>query len=116
MSERRSASEMCRDLHDAARRFEVGSEWMHYLGDVYEITGHGVDEATGEVEVRYRRSAPLSDGRPMIRTTRLGDFPPEYIRQIEFHRPLASFAGMVEGSDDRRFRPVRRCEHFEEGA
>lgn len=36
-------------------RIPVGSEWKHYGGDVYEVTGHGINSA-GKVQVEYRRA------------------------------------------------------------
>jgi hypothetical protein len=118
--------ELWRGVQEAARKFPVGTEWQHYGGDVYEITGHGVDEETGQPEVRYIRARPLDDGRPMIRCA-IGDIPPDLARQIEFHRLLSVFEAPVEkpiyavGRSEPvdiikggpRYRRVHRCEHFE---
>jgi hypothetical protein len=83
--------ELWRGIQEAKRKFPVGTEWQHVAnGDVYEITGHGVDEETGEPEVCYVRARPLEDSRVDHRLVlvRIGDFPQEYAREVQFHRLL----------------------------
>lgn len=106
---RLTLSELHRRVQDARRKFPVGTEWLHHGGDTYEVTGHGIDEATSSAEVRYIRARALEDGRPMIRC--IGDFPIDFAREIEFHRSAEEFGASV--SDGSRFTRVRRCEHYE---
>lgn len=108
---RPTISELWRSLQEPRRKFPVGSEWQHYGGEVYEIIGHGIDEETGQPEVRYRRAKPLEDGRPQLRCN-VGDFPHDYAREVEFHRSVEKFEAKIDGHV-RRFVHVRRCEHYE---
>lgn len=105
--------ELWRGVQDAKRKFPVGTEWQHYNGDVYEITGHGVDEETGEPEVRYVRALPLEDSRTNNRMVlvRIGDFPADYAREVEFHRVLSKMESV--GTQGPRFRRVYRTESFQ---
>jgi hypothetical protein len=121
---RPTIQELWRGIQEASRKFPVGTEWQHYNGDVYEITGHGVDEATGKPEVRYVKSLPLGDNRPKLRSPKNGDFPRDFAREVEFHRPLAMMEGnaawpvhsgdtIVRFEQHPRFRRLYRCEHYE---
>lgn len=123
---RPSIQELWRGIQEAKRKFPVATEWQHYSGDVYEITGHGVDEETGEAEVRYVRARPLEDGRVDYRIRRVGDFPADYAREVEFHRPLSQMEGTgdwpvyavgcrepVMTKSGPRFRRTYRTERFE---
>lgn len=127
MSRRPTIQELWRGVQDAKRRFPVGTEWQHYGGDVYEITGHGVDEETGEAEVRYVRARPLEDNRVSFRLCKIGDFPEDYAREVEFHRVLSKMVGdadwpvyavgrsePIASSQGPRFRRVYRTERFEQ--
>jgi hypothetical protein len=108
---RPTLSELWRAVQDASRRFPVGTEWQHYGGETYEVSGHGIDEETGKAEVRYIRARALADDRAKLRCA-VGDFPIDFAREIEFHRNVDVFGGTVDGST-RRFTRVRRCEHYE---
>jgi hypothetical protein len=120
--------ELWRGIQEAKRKFPVGTEWQHYGGDVYEITGHGVDEETGEAEVRYVRARPLEDSRVghCMVLVRVGDFPREYAREVEFHRIISKMEGTadwpiyavgrrepVATKTGPRFRRVYRTESFQ---
>lgn len=118
--------ELWQGIQEAKRKFPVGTEWQHYSGGIYEITGHGVDEETGEAEVRYVRARPLEDSRVSYRMTRFGDFPKEYEREVEFHRPLSKMEGYADWpiyavgrrepvmtKSGTRFRRVYRTESFQ---
>lgn len=103
--------ELWRGIQEAKRKFPVGTEWQHYGGTVYEITGHGVDEETGEPEVRYAAARQLEDSRVCFRRLSIGDFPKDYAREVEFHRTLSKMES--EGTQGPRFRRVYRTESFE---
>lgn len=103
----------------------IGSEWKHYRGDVYMVTGYGIDEPTGEVAIQY---TPAYSGES-----------PRGLDGLTFHRPasewkeiIAVHAGDLLTPDEtdhmtpeeklavaneytsiQRFRPVIRVEHFE---
>jgi hypothetical protein len=104
---RPTISELWRGVQEAKRKFPVGTEWKHRGGEVYEITGHGVDEETGEPEVRYVRARPLEDNRNRYLRSNIGDFPADYAREVEFHR------GLSEMSAEGRFQRVYRTESFQ---
>jgi hypothetical protein len=107
---RPTLSELWRAVQDARRRFPVGTEWQHYGGDTYEVTGHGIDEESSKAEVRYIRARSLADDRAKL-SVHNGNFPIDFAREIEFHRNVDVFGGKVDGKP--RFTRVRRCEHYE---
>jgi hypothetical protein len=123
---RPTIQELWRCVQEAKRKFPVGTEWQHYGGDVYEITGHGVGEETGEAEVRYVRARPLEDSRVSYSRLHIGDFPADYAREVEFHRPLSKMQGYADWpvfavgqrepattQSGPRFRRVYRTENFQ---
>lgn len=105
---RPTLSELWRGIQEAKRQFPVGTEWLHNgSGDVYEITGHGVDEETGEPEVCYVKARLLGDSRvPPIRCN-VGDFPHDFAREVQFHRLLSKM------NAPGRFQRVYRTESFQ---
>lgn len=48
-----------------ANRLPVGSEWKHWSGPVFEITGHGVNVETGQVEVQFKE-AKIGKAEPLL--------------------------------------------------
>jgi hypothetical protein len=54
---KRTASQLQGEIVLWANRLPVGSEWKHWSGTVFEITGHGVNIATGQIEVQYQEAA-----------------------------------------------------------
>lgn len=67
-----------------ANRLPIGSEWRHYSGKVYEITGFGVNEKTEQIEVEYRE-ASIGD---KLELYALGSSLPVNL-DITFHREAA---------------------------
>lgn len=89
---RTALSQLAARCRIAAYDLPVGSEWRHYGGDVYEITGYGVREATGEVEVEYRPAAELATGD--LRPRSIRDRGPD-LSGLTFHRPVSEWQEQV---------------------
>jgi hypothetical protein len=104
--------ELWRGIQEAKRKFPVGTEWQHYGGSVYEITGHGVDEETGEPEVRYVAARQLEDSRCVTSAASTSVTSPRTSpARSSFTASLSKMAS--EGTQGPRFRRVYRTESFE---
>lgn len=99
---RPTLSQLAARCRIAAYDLPVRSEWRHYGGNVYEIVGFGVGEASGEIEVEYRPAAPLSTGdhRPVS----IRDMGPD-LSGLTFHRPLAEWQETVTVSRGELMKP-----------
>ena len=78
-------------LQGARDRFPVKTHWLHRKsGDVYQIIGHSICEATGLVDLEYR---PVKfDNEPHVKGQ-------VHLSTIEFNRPMSEFLELVPISD-----------------
>lgn len=94
----------------------IGTYWRHYKdGDVYEVVGYGIDEATGEVMIDYIPELGLPQGMDpeydeegrAYHPIELHELPVE----VEFKRRAALWFDTVDGV--RRFTRVQPFTKFE---
>ncbi|MEK9173751.1 MAG: DUF1653 domain-containing protein [Patescibacteria group bacterium] len=69
MSKRATLEELAVLLKDAEARTPVGSEWKHYKGTVYTLTGHAIIESDSSVAVLYRNPEGIVFSRPLSEFT-----------------------------------------------
>ena len=81
----------------------IGSEWQHYSGGYYRVTGFGIDEPTGDVEVQYE---PIS----------ITPSEHSHLEGLTFHRKAREWHELVNDGliTKPRFRRVVRTEQFVE--
>lgn len=79
----------------AAEAIPLNSEWRHYGGDVYRVVLVAIREATGELELVYRPSSPLSNNRPENNLVAVSDYKPDPLEGLNFVRPVSEWEEIV---------------------
>jgi len=82
----------CRSV---AESIPLNSEWRHYGGDVYRVVLIAIREATGELEVVYRPTSPLTDTRPDNSLIAVSDYRPDPLDGLNFVRPVSEWEEIV---------------------
>ena len=101
----------------AAVKLPIGSCWKHYRdGDIYEITGFTVDEASNQIKVVYRPiPTHFQQDRDGYTLYQLGEVSGD-LDMLQFDRPHTEFFDMVEAASApalvQRYERVRRSDCY----